>query len=383
MSLAELLRPLGPARFFEEHWERAPLLLAAEPGRFSHLFSSQDIGRLLTYGRTRPIDGVLLAKEGHHRDENWIGPDGAPRLDRLKDAWRDGYTLVVNNLHRLWGPVALFAAALEGELHYPVFVNVYATPPGSQGFRAHFDVTDVFVLQLEGRKAWRVREPQIELPLLDEHASSPESGLSPVLLDATLESGGVLYIPRGFVHEASAAGAGSLHLSVGVRGVTWLDLFSAALSAARGDARLRRALPPGFLGGPQGMEQRFRELLEGLSRQLALQGALDQLADELIVHRPPPPPDDLLAGEAEVGIDAVLVRRAGVACRASIGPGGACLQYSGGKLAAPPRLGPALRCVAERRAIAVRSLPGLKDAERLVLARRLVRAGVLVVEGAT
>lgn len=383
MDLTELLHPIAPAKFFEERWEREPVLLRGAPGRFSGLFSSKDIGRLLTYGRTRPIDGVLLVKEGRHRDENWIGEGGAPRLEKIEEAWRDGYTLVVNDLQKLWEPVALLAAALEGELNHAVGINLYLTPPGSQGFKAHFDVTDAFILQLEGSKRWRVRGPWVDRPLLDEHRSTPLEGLPPILLEDTLERGGVLYVPRGFVHEAMTTELGSAHLTVGLRLVTWIELFSAALSAAGSDTRLRSALPPGFLSSPLGMEEAFRELLDGLPGRLSLRDALNQLAERLIVQRPSPPAGDLLARTAEIRGDSVLARRAGVSCRLLNSPGVAGLQYSGGRIVGPVRIGPALEHVVRSRVFSVRSLPGLRDEERLVLARRLVRAGVLVVQEST
>lgn len=34
--------------------------------------------------------------------------------------------------------------------------NAYLTPAGSQGFAPHYDDIDAFILQLEGRKQWKV-----------------------------------------------------------------------------------------------------------------------------------------------------------------------------------------------------------------------------------
>ena len=120
-----------------------------------------------------------------------------------------------------------------------------------------------------------------------------------------------------------------------------------------------------------------------LPQYLSLDDCMGRLAEKLIVQSPPPPGDDLLAKEAELDIDTVLARRRGMICRALEGPGYAAIQYSGGKLLGPEKIAPALRYVAQHRSFSVRSIAGdLTEREKLVLARRLVRDGLLEVKEA-
>lgn len=381
MSLAELIYPITPSQFSDDYWEKRPLVVSGEQGRFSNLFSSADIGRLLHYLRPGPPEDLVLIKGSHHYASNWTNPDGSPRLEKVNAAWRDGYTIVVNDLIKLWEPVALFAATLQEDLHHPLNVNMYYTPPGTQAFNPHFDIMDVFVLQLEGSKIWQVREPARNLPLKDEHSDLPQDHLPPVVLEEELKEGGVLYLPRGYVHAARTTGAASLHLTIGVNVVTWIDLFSAAISAARNDKRFRKALPPGFLNKTDGLRGEFSNLLDALPQYLSLDDGMSRLAEKLIVQTPPPPGDDLLAQEVELDIDTLLVRRKGMICRAIQGPGYAAIQYSGGKILGPEKIAPALHYVAQHRSFSVSSLAGdLTEKEKLVLARRLVRDGLLEVK---
>ncbi|MGA9768414.1 MAG: cupin domain-containing protein [Blastocatellia bacterium] len=380
MSLAELIYPITQSQFSDQYWEKRPLTVAGDSKRFSHLFSSADIGRLLHYLRPGPPEDLVLIKGSRHNDSNWTNPDGSPRLEKVSAAFRDGYSIVVNDLGKLWEPVALFAAALQEDLHHPLNVNMYYTPPGTQAFNPHFDIMDVFVLQLEGSKIWEVREPAKELPLKDEHSDLPQDHLPKIILEEELKEGGVLYLPRGYIHAARTTGARSLHLTIGVNVVTWIDLFSAAVSAARNDKRFRRALPPGFLDNADGLHEGFSELLAALPQYLSLDDGLGRLAEKLIVQSPPPPGNDLLREEVELEIDTVLVRRRGVICRALEGPGYAGIQYSGGKILGPEKIAPALRYIARHRSFAVRAIAGdLTEREKLVLARRLVRDGLLEV----
>jgi len=94
------------------------------------------------------------------------------------------------------------------------------------------------------------------------------------------------------------------------------------------------------------------------------------------------PAEDLLAGAVELEGRTVLTRRPGMVLRVMEGPGYAGLQYSGGKLMGPAKIGPALRYIVRSSSIPVQSLPGLGEKEQLVLAGRLVRSGVLAVREA-
>ena len=377
--LERLLDPMPPAAFFAEFWDRRPVILPGDAGRFAGLFASRDLPSLLRIQRPRPPEGMLVIKGSEHYARRWTEADGSPRLDQVLAAWRDGYTLVINKLHALWPPVADFAAGLEAALHHPVDVNLYFTPPCSQGFVPHYDVMDAFILQLEGGKSWEVRAPVHEAPLADEQRPVAAEGLPPVVLTAELAAGDVLYLPRGFVHAARTSAVASLHLTVGVHAVTWIDLLAAAARCARSDPRFRQALPPAFWADPARLAATFAERLAQLPGLAKITGALRELAEQALVAKPRAAAIDF-APPRELEGDTRLVRPPGVVCYVTQADPYAMIQYTGGKLVGPGKIGPALRYIAEHgEPFPVRALPGeLTEPEKLVLARRLVREGLLV-----
>ncbi|MFC9020540.1 cupin domain-containing protein, partial [Streptomyces albidoflavus] len=190
---------------------------------------------------------------------------GATIADQLDDTalWRefaDGATLVLQALHRTWQPVAEFCAGLGTELGHPVQANAYVTPPQNRGFDDHYDVHDVFVLQIEGTKRWLVHRPVHPDPLRDQpwtdrRPAVAEAAASEPYLDVVLAPGDVLYLPRGWLHAAEAQGAVSVHLTLGIH--TWTryalaeQLAQAALATLREDPALRATLPLG-VDGPGG-----------------------------------------------------------------------------------------------------------------------------------
>ena len=124
---------------------------------------------------------------------------------------------------------------------FPTRSNAYVSFGGTGSFGAHWDTHDVVVLQLVGRKRWRVGPPTFPLPL-PAHTSrrSGEAAPSFSALDVLLEAGDLLYLPRGWWHEVTPLAEPSLHLSVGIYVPSVFDALGLAVSAGAA-ARAGRA----------------------------------------------------------------------------------------------------------------------------------------------
>ncbi|MET0245518.1 MAG: cupin domain-containing protein [Sphingomonas sp.] len=377
--LDRLVAPLSARSFLDDYWERRSLVLSGDPSRFQHLFALGDVGRLLHYLKPSPPEGMMLVRESQHYARRWTNADGTPRPSSVRAALGEGYSLIVNGIDKLWEPVERFAGELQAQLQHPVDVNLYVTPPGARAFSHHWDIMDVFILQVAGSKTWQIREAAVDRPLPDEHAPVGDPP-PPLVFEGDLDAGGLLYIPRGHVHSACTTRSLSMHLSVGVHPKTWLDLLSAAIKASRGDSRLRGALPPGYLDG-SGVQSGFKELAAALPALLDPDRALGQLAQDWLVSQSPPPGDAFLDAAPDLAADSVVRLRADMLCHVFEGEGRAGMSYSGGQIAGPAKIGAALRTLSQRGAVAIRDLdPRLSEREALVLATRLYRDGLLVLE---
>ena len=170
--------------------------------------------------------------------------------DKVLAQLAGGATLVLQALHRTWPPLIQFGSELAGELGHPVQINAYITPPENQGFAAHYDTHDVFVLQVAGSKRWTIHPPVLDDPLPRQtweqrKAQVAARATETPLIDTVLRPGDALYLPRGFLHSAVAQGEVSIHLTVGVHPVTAYDLARELIVAAAADRELRRSLPMG------------------------------------------------------------------------------------------------------------------------------------------
>ncbi|MDN5726461.1 MAG: cupin domain-containing protein [Propionibacteriales bacterium] len=259
--LASRLLDVPVEEFARDIWSRRAHLTRGRRD-FADLFSAEAVDELVsTRGLRAPF--LRVAKQGQTLpDSRFTAPGGvgAEIGDQIDDTalWRqfaDGATIVLQALHRTWATVADFAATLATELGHPVQANAYVTPPANRGFDDHYDVHDVFVLQVEGTKRWVIHEPVHPAPLRDQpwtdhrDAVAAAAHTEPVI-DTVLEPGDVLYLPRGWLHAAEAQGAVSIHLTLGVH--VWTryalaeQLVNAALSDLRDDPAMRAALPLGL-----------------------------------------------------------------------------------------------------------------------------------------
>ncbi|MGW7080055.1 cupin domain-containing protein [Streptomyces sp. NPDC054866] len=269
------LTGLTQAEFARDVWARTALL-TRRASDFSDLFSADAVDEL-TSRRGLRTPFLRVAKDGSTLPESsYTSPAGVGATigDQLDDTalWRsfaDGATLVLQALQRTWGPVADFSARLSTELGHPVQANAYVTPPQNRGFDDHYDVHDVFVLQIDGTKRWLVREPVHPDPLRDQpwtdrRRDVAEAAKGEAYIDAVLEPGDVLYLPRGWLHAAQAQGEVSIHLTLGIHSWTRYalaeQLAQSALAALRDDPEMRSTLPLG-VDGPEGEIDLVRERL--------------------------------------------------------------------------------------------------------------------------
>jgi hypothetical protein len=292
---------LDPDRFATEVWGREASLSRAsdlDPRGFTDLLTLDDVDRLLSrHGLRTPFlrvarDGRTLPADAFTRGGG-TGATVADQVadDRLARLFADGSTLVLQGLHRSHGPLLDLAQDLAAELGHPVQVNAYVTPPQSRGFDPHYDTHDVFVLQVAGRKRWVVHRPAAPpptpaMPWTDHRGDVAAAVAAPAALDVVLEPGDALYLPRGFVHSATAIGEVSAHVTLGVHPWTRRHVAERVLAGLADDEALRVSLPVGVdVASPGDLEDEVALVLDALvSRLEALRGSAAltrRVADDL------------------------------------------------------------------------------------------------------
>jgi ribosomal protein L16 Arg81 hydroxylase len=395
-SLTELLSPMDCDLFFRDHWERKPLhVVHNNQHRYSSLFTRRDLDQVLTTTRPRFADPVAFqdvspAAATYIRGVLAGQPATVPfdpGLADMRDAYDRGKSLVVMSMQHRWPAIATFCRGLEAVFHCPVHANLYLTPASSQGFAAHYDPHEVFALQLDGVKHWRLYDFAEPFPML-ETVRMPEGSLGKSH-EVSLRPGDLLYIPRGHVHDAYTQDQSSLHLTVGINVYRWADLLDHALaSAARHDVRLRKSIPGGAMPSDTArLKAAFRQLLttlaEDISTDRLFEQALHSLGTQFFRELKMLPGTQFSAPDSEsLDADTIFERSSLTICRVIENEHGVAIEFPGNRVTGPRRIGPALRFVAEASRFTIRDLPDdLSIDVRLALARRLVHEGLVTVVG--
>jgi hypothetical protein len=183
--------------------------------------TERDDGQLLKEGDA----GALLFK-----NQEGLSPDDrALYANSLFAAFLDGCSVIVN--HADFFSPWIAALCEDIQLSFPhAYANTYLTPAGCcQAVLPHADDRDVLVIQIFGSKEWQVYE-KVPIPYPYPHEQVGKNQLEvpdevlqgPVLIESTLRPGDVLYMPRGYVHQArSLSSEPSFHVTVALATHDW------------------------------------------------------------------------------------------------------------------------------------------------------------------
>ena len=231
-----LLGGLSPAQFMKRYWHKKPLLIRqAIPGMQPLLQRNA----LIDLAARDDVQSRLVIQQGSAAKQPWRlrhGPFTRRSLPPFKQA---GWTLLVQSADvldaRLQDLREQFRFVPDARLD-DVMIS-YASDGGGVG--PHFDSYDVFLLQAQGQRRWRIgRQKDLRLqegmPLKILADFTPEQ-------EFVLEAGDMLYLPPRYAHDGVAQGE-CMTYSIGFRAPDQVELAQALLQGMA--EQLAGALPP-------------------------------------------------------------------------------------------------------------------------------------------
>ncbi|MFQ5972444.1 MAG: JmjC domain-containing protein [Alphaproteobacteria bacterium] len=294
-TLAALLAPVTETDFFAHYHDREPLYVPYErPDKFARIMSWQILNRMLNMTAIwshvslnlvmdkEPVPPASFCREAIDRNSQ---PVLQPDAERVTALLRRGASLVANDIDTLHPELADVSSALETALSAKVQCNLYCSWQQHQAFDVHFDTHEVFALHAEGQKTWRVYEGRLDHPIAHESFKSlskdyHERHKGRVMMELTLRPGDLLYIPRGYYHEALASSSGTMHVTFGATHVIGVDVLNLLYEPAFADSLFRTNLPRVAAG-----DAALRAHLKKLAAKLGALAAGDAVFDTVKRYR--------------------------------------------------------------------------------------------------
>lgn len=187
-------------------------------------------GRATLYKSGREVPFPSLTEQSVDDVSRTLRRATAQRLDplRIYKAMKDGGTLVVRGVDECHRRLRDLTQHLQRELMTPVSAFLFVSGGTQVGVGAHWDAWDSLIVQVHGRKRWRIAgETKARALRFDNDVPTPDEA---DFREVEISAGDVLYLPRGHWHEVTSYDEPSVHLTFNIRALPNIDAVIANMS---------------------------------------------------------------------------------------------------------------------------------------------------------
>jgi len=204
-----LLAGLTPKQFLRRHWQRKPLVIR---GAIPAFVPPVTRAALFALARRAGVEARLVAHDGR---KGWTLAHGPFAKSALRVLGGPRRTLLVQgvDLHDEAAHTLLQRFRFVPDARLDDLMISWASDGGGVG--PHVDSYDVFLLQAQGWRRWRIGRPKdvslrrgVPLKMLRRFAAEQEHVLGP---------GDMLYLPPNWAHDGVAVGGECMTCSIGFR----------------------------------------------------------------------------------------------------------------------------------------------------------------------
>jgi hypothetical protein len=291
MRFEDLIAPMSTGEFLGEWYGKRPLHNPAGNAELRGLLGWSKLNELLglpshwSEANIKLIfQGVPVAGDLYLDNVDTLGGTVRRANPAKVDVFLQmGATLLAGAVHEISPEVLSVAASLSDQFAGRAEANAYCSFQGIQALASHFDVHEVFAVQCEGEKVWNLYENRANAPIEglrgDDAQAAIDASKGRVAMQVRMRPGDMLYIPRGFCHDALASSGASLHVTFSVTPLDGRALFAMLEEEAILDPAFREYLPDARRRDGADLADRMKSLGERLTRILTSPGFAGRLRD--------------------------------------------------------------------------------------------------------
>ncbi|MFY7719721.1 MAG: JmjC domain-containing protein [Brevundimonas sp.] len=302
-SLDDLLQPISPEHFLGEYVGRKPLHIPASgDGAKAAILTWPDFNRLLGQGSLWTSAHLRLMRNYVAvPPDQYCHPVATPQGEVLRP-WPQkvevflsaGASLIANDVLSIHEPLMRIGETLSRTFAASIGANIYCSFRGVQAFGTHFDNHDVIVIQTGGTKVWNLYASRADNPIEnfpDDDATRRwfEQTRGALMQQVTMQPGDVLYLPRGWYHDALATDGPSLHVTFAITPLHGRTLLSLLNLEAMKNPAYRAFAPPATEDGGAALAAHLAEYGQILARIAASPAFREEVARSQTRMTPRPP----------------------------------------------------------------------------------------------
>ncbi len=280
----QLLGGITAAEFLAEYWQKKPLLIKNAISDFQGLLSPEELAGLACEDdvQSRIVEYI---KGKWHASHGPFDDDDFARLPQKPSA-QHNWTLLVQSVNHYLPEAAELLQQFDFIPHARLDDLMVSYAPDGGGVGPHFDSYDVFLLQGQGRRLWRISE-QTDLSLIE---GAPLRILQnfDTAQEWLLEAGDMLYLPPHLAHWGIAVSEGKtdcMTYSIGFRAPKNQELASEFLGFMQDKLNQDQIILPGiYQDADLTLQNHAAEISGAMVNKVSLDLQKIKWSDELVAE---------------------------------------------------------------------------------------------------
>ena len=205
--------------FLKDYWQQKPLLIRQAFSEFSSILSPDEIA-----GLSLEDDVVSRLVIENPQTQQWSVEHGPLEEEHFSQLPESHWSLLIQHADSLDPELNALLNAFRFIPNWRLDDIMVSYAPDAGGVGPHFDYFDVFLLQAEGQRRWRIGQhcdhtsaliPDCPMKILQQFETRE---------DWIVEPGDLLYIPAQYAHWGEAIGE-SITYSIGFRAPSHTDIL--------------------------------------------------------------------------------------------------------------------------------------------------------------